>query len=227
MAEPTVHHAAATPGRDTEANLERLRALLTEARRAGADLLVTPELFLTAEATADGSLLRERLRWLARSVGLGLVASTPETTDTATYVGADWWDASGNLVAHVRKHRLTRWQVARGFAAWNGRPEQMLTSMYSDSGMDRSVAVVFSDDAADPAYEYYLRDHGVRTVLELGPASSRTETIPPTPAWAPKHTGVPFPQSGPLPEPLLRPLPRVADSWWESATTRPSAGWGS
>lgn len=221
-----VHHAAATPAPDPGTNLERIHSLLLEAGRQGVMLLVTPELFVTAEATTDGSLLRERLRWMARSTGVGLIASTPETTDTATYIGADWWDSSGNLVAHERKHRLAEWQFARGFTAWDERPLSILTSMYSDQGIKGRVALGFADDLADPAYEYYLRDHGVSRFLELGPASTRSESIEPAPAWAPKHTGIPFPQPGPLPEPLLRPLPRITDSWWET-TIRPAPGWGS
>jgi hypothetical protein len=227
MAAPSVHHLSGTPGRDPESNLERIRGRLEEAREAGAGLLVTPELFITAEASVDDSLLRERLRWIARSTGVGLIASTPEATGSATYIGADWWDASGNHVAHVRKHRLATWQLARGFTAWNGRPQTILTSMYSEIDMPWPVAVAFSDDAADPAYAYFLRDHGVRTVLELGTASSRFEAIAPSPAWAPKHTGVPFPQTGPLPEELLRPLPRIADAWWTQAVVHATTGWGS
>lgn len=227
MAAPTVHHSAATPGRDPESNLERIRARMAEARRAGAGLLVTPELFITAEASADGSLLRERLRCSARSAGIGLIASTPEATGSATYIGADWWDAAGNQVAHVRKHRLVEWQVSRGFTAWDDRPQFVLTSGYSELGMLWPVAVAFADDVADPAYAYFLRDHGVRTVLQLGASSSRLGTITPSAPWAPKHTGVPFPQAGPLPEELLRPLPRIADAWWTGAAPSLAAGWGS
>ncbi|WP_372699619.1 nitrilase-related carbon-nitrogen hydrolase [Arthrobacter sp. JSM 101049] len=227
MSLPTVYCAAGTPGRDPEANLERIRHWAFDARAAGAGLLLTPELFVTAETAGGDAVLRERLRSMARSTGVGIVASTPELTGGRVFVGADWWDRNGQLVAHVRKYRLAAWQRARGFSEWPGRPMFITEQEYMPCEMGYFVALAFDDDAADPAHAYFLRDHGVRRLLVLGETSSRQDVVVPAPAWAGKHTGVPFPQTGPLPEPLLRPLPRVPDAWWAIPARRSPAVLGS
>lgn len=227
MGVPTVHHGCSAPGPDPEANLERIRVWADSAGLAGASLLLTPELFVTAETTTGAAALRERLRSIAVSAGVGLIASTPEATGDTTYIGAHWWDASGALVAHTRKQHLAHWQRGRGFSGWDGAPPIIPESVYSLPGLDGPVAMVFSADARDPSISYYLRDHGVRTVLALDDAGTHEVASVPAAAWAPKNTGVPFPQAGRLPEPLLRPLPRIADSWWSGPERQHPADFGS
>ncbi|HXD27202.1 MAG TPA: nitrilase-related carbon-nitrogen hydrolase [Arthrobacter sp.] len=226
MSLPSVYCAAGTPGRDPEANLERIRQWASEASAAGAGLLLTPELFVAAEAGGE-AVVRERLRLAARTAGVGIVASTPERTGERVFVGADWWDAAGQLVAHVRKRRLSGWQRSRGFSGWTGRPEIIRAVAYTLCGNNGPVGVAFAEDAADPAQAYFLRDHGVRPVLVLAATSTAVRTLAPARPWGAKHTGAPFPQAGPLPEPLLRPLPRFADAWWSPSIPRGTADLGS
>lgn len=227
MGVPTVHHACATPGPDPEVNLERIRTWAEAAGHAGASLLLTPELFVTAEGTTGSAALRERLRTVAMTAGVGLIASTAEATGERTFIGAHWWDASGALVAHTRKQHLADWQLARGFSGWDGAPPIIPKSVYSLSGLEGPMAMVFSADARDPSVSYYLRDHGVRTILALDDAGTHEMASVNTSSWAPKNTGVPFPQVGPLPEPLLRPLPRIADSWWSGPEQQHPSEFGS
>ncbi|MDN5755134.1 nitrilase-related carbon-nitrogen hydrolase [Arthrobacter sp. AOP36-A1-22] len=223
MGAAKVHHACAAPGPDPEDNFERLRVWADTAAQAGASLLLTPELFVTAEAGTGSAILRERLRGVAATSGVGLVASTVEATGDRIFVGAHWWDAHGALVAHTRKRHLADWQVARGFCGWEGAPPIIPEAVYSVSGVDSPVALLFSADARDPSVGYYLRDHGVRTLLVLNEAGTCEAAVVPAGQWSAKNTGVPFPQSGPLPEALLRPLPRIPDSWWSGPEpTHPS-----
>ena len=227
MGVATVHHTFAAPGPDPQANVERIRAWAETASDAGASLLLTPELFVTAERATGSAVLRERLRTIAVGAGVGLIASTVETSGRKAFIGAHWWDAHGALVAHTRKHLLAHWQLARGFSSWGGTPPIIPESVYSVSGLQGPVALAFSADARDPSIGYYLRDHGVRTILALDDIGTQELASVNTGSWAPKNTGVPFPQSGLLPEPLLRPLPRVADSWWTGAGPRQPTDYGS
>lgn len=224
---PTIHHGEAAPGPDPEANLERIRGWAESATLTGASLLLTPELFVTAEATTRGAALRERLRGIAISTGVQLIASTPEATGDSVFIGAHWFDASGALVAHTRKQHLAPWQRARGFSAWYGPPPFIPESVYSLAGLHGPVAMVFAADAQDPSISYYLRDHGVQSVLALDDAGTHQKACVAAGAWAPKNTGEPFPQAGRLPEPLLRPLPRIADSWWSGPGRQHRADFGS
>ena len=222
-----VHHTFAAPGPDPQANFERIHAWAQAASEAGASLLLTPELFVTAEGASGSAVLRERLRTVAVAAGVGLIACTVETSGQKAFIGAHWWDAQGALVAHTRKHHLAHWQKARGFSPWDGVPPIIPESVYSLPAIHGPVALTFSADVTDPSIAYYLRDHGVRTILALDEAGTQELASVNTGRWAPKNMGVPFPQSGPLPEPLLRPLPRVADSWWAGQGPRQAADYGS
>lgn len=103
---------------DTPAgNLARLKGVATEARAAGADILVAPELFLTGYAIGadavgklaeplDGPSVREASR-IASSVGIALIFGLPERSangqisNTSVAVGAD-----GAILGSYRKTHL-------------------------------------------------------------------------------------------------------------------------
>jgi predicted amidohydrolase len=105
---------AGTPA-DSGANLRLAEALVGEAARQGAQLLVLPELFLSGynigEAVAplaepsDGPSARAMARFAAAS-GLAIVYGYPERTPQGVYNAAAAIDAGGQLVANYRKVRL-------------------------------------------------------------------------------------------------------------------------
>ena len=92
-----------TAGADTTANLARIEAAAHEAARAGATLLVTPELGITSYGggesilalaePADGAIVA-RLAEIARETGVALVAGFAEKAgetvyNSAVYMGLD------------------------------------------------------------------------------------------------------------------------------------------
>ncbi|WP_438027745.1 carbon-nitrogen hydrolase family protein [Sorangium sp. So ce233] len=107
--------ANAVPGQ-VGANLARIADAARRAVAAGADLLVTPELFTTGYAPAlVPGVLREtspedivrRLADIAASSGIALVASAPERAgDGHLFIGAHLVDRAGALRATYRKTHL-------------------------------------------------------------------------------------------------------------------------
>lgn len=131
--------AAATP-LDPAANLAALREAAATARAAGAELILTPELFLSGYAP------RELAEWLtpervvgipdataaiARDAGIAVAASFPLARADGTFaIAAELWDASGASVLRYEKVHLwgeleplafTPSTSAPAVAAWNGR----------------------------------------------------------------------------------------------------------
>lgn len=102
---------------DIDANLARLAAQAQAASRAGAQLLVCPEMFLSgynigrqaverlAEA-ADGPAA-EQVATIARHSGMAIVYGYPErATDGLLYNAAQLIDAAGNRLVNYRKTHL-------------------------------------------------------------------------------------------------------------------------
>ncbi|ALV43864.1 carbon-nitrogen hydrolase [Pseudarthrobacter sulfonivorans] len=92
-------------------NLRRLSSQAREARRRGADLLVTPELFVSGYAptlvhTKDGTVHREQLAAIAREYAIGLVASTVEHEGGRHYISASFFNAEGTELTRYRKQNL-------------------------------------------------------------------------------------------------------------------------
>ena len=100
---------------DPEAGLTRLGALLDASARAGALMLVCPELFLPGYNRPDlhGALAQprggdwtQRLSAMARAAGCGLVLGWAERDGAAVYNAATAWDAQGQELGHYRKIQL-------------------------------------------------------------------------------------------------------------------------
>lgn len=92
-------------------NLRRLAGQAREARRRGAALLVTPELFVSGYApalvhTKDGTVHRGQLAAIARENAIGLVASTVEHQKGRHYISASFFDAEGTELTRYRKQNL-------------------------------------------------------------------------------------------------------------------------
>jgi len=103
--------AAGVPG-DVEANLALLRDAATDARARGADLLITPEMFLTGYNIGDAlpglaqEDLLEPVARIAREHGLALVVGVPEAAPEGIYNTAVAVDATGTLLGRHRKAHL-------------------------------------------------------------------------------------------------------------------------
>ncbi len=94
---------------DVEGNLGRLETLVVQAAEAGADLVVTPELFATGydpagAAAHDAEAIRGRLSAIARAAGVALVASTVD--HSGPHICASFFIPSGEEIARVAKHHL-------------------------------------------------------------------------------------------------------------------------
>ena len=92
-------------------NLRRLAMRAHEARRRGADLLVTPELFTAGYAptlvhAGNGAVHREHLAAIARENNIGLVASTVDRDEGQHYISASLFDAEGTELTRYRKQNL-------------------------------------------------------------------------------------------------------------------------
>lgn len=131
--------ASATP-LDPEANLAAIRTAATDAKRAGAELLLTPELFVTGYAPAELAewLSAERvenipsaLASIARETGVAIAAGFPLAREDGTFaIAAGLWDAAGDDVLRYEKVHLWGADERLAFtpaadppriADWNGR----------------------------------------------------------------------------------------------------------
>ena len=110
MARIAVLQAASEVGAPA-ANLARIRRAAVRAAEAGADLLVTPELFATGYAPAraaasDGAGLRKQLAAIADEEGIGVVASTVEDEAGTRFIAASLFDETGTELLRYRKAHL-------------------------------------------------------------------------------------------------------------------------
>ena len=110
-----------------EANLALLRRSAARAAAAGADLIVTPELFATGYAPAqvrgsDGPAIRAELARIAVEEGLGVVASTVEDDGGTGYISASLFDESGRELLRYRKAHLFGDEERGSYAPGTGAP---------------------------------------------------------------------------------------------------------
>ncbi|HEY8720353.1 nitrilase-related carbon-nitrogen hydrolase [Pengzhenrongella sp.] len=94
-----------------DANLELLEHHAGRASEAGADLLVTPELFTCGYAPAavhqtDGAPHRRRIADMARRYGVAIVASTVEHQGDDHFISASLFGARGDELTRYRKQHL-------------------------------------------------------------------------------------------------------------------------
>jgi predicted amidohydrolase len=92
-------------------NLNRIASRAQEARAQGADLLVTPELFVSGYApslvhTTDGVAQRRQLADIAVASGLAIVGSTVEHDRDRRYISASFFDRDGAELTRYRKQHL-------------------------------------------------------------------------------------------------------------------------
>ncbi|MEE1621438.1 nitrilase-related carbon-nitrogen hydrolase [Zafaria sp. J156] len=220
-----VRLAHGSPGPSARENLDLVRAWAEAAAYDGAAVLVTPELFCAPDPTASGGALRARFAEIARTSGIALVASSPEHDAGARFVALSWWDRFGNLGGHVRKHRPGPAQLASGFSAWDGPPA---AAALQGEGLEGGV-ICCADDVEIPEFAAFLKHSGAARALVSGSETTallefRNAHIPDSAYWNPMRSGVPFSQRGPLPQPLLRPLPRPYAGWFDARPPEPRDG---
>lgn len=92
-------------------NLNRIAVRAQEAKAQGADLLVTPELFVSGYApslvhSTDGTAQRRQLADIAASTGLAIVGSTVEHDRERHYISASFFDRDGTELTRYRKQHL-------------------------------------------------------------------------------------------------------------------------
>ncbi|MGO3148243.1 MAG: nitrilase-related carbon-nitrogen hydrolase [Leucobacter sp.] len=130
--------AAATP-LDLLRNLASVREAAEHAREAGAELLLTPELFVTGYAPKELAawLRAERIAQIpvdvaavAAEVGIAIVTSFPHAREDGTFaIAAGLWDATGaHVLAYEKVHlwgdedlAFTPGEAAPTVVEWNGR----------------------------------------------------------------------------------------------------------
>ena len=102
---------AGTPG-DVDANLAELSAAAAEARAGGAELLITPEMFVTGYAVGDRlpelaarDVLGPAAAVAARE-GIAILLGAPDPQPEGIYNAAFLLDASGRVVHRHRKSHL-------------------------------------------------------------------------------------------------------------------------
>ncbi len=111
---------------DVEAGFARIAQQLDAAARAGADMLVAPELFLPgynqpalhqSHAQPIGGAWCMRLSALARAAGCGLTLGWAERDGEAVYNAATAFGRDGDILAHYRKIQLFGPMERRSFSA--------------------------------------------------------------------------------------------------------------
>ncbi len=111
---PITVAALQTPGTlgDISANLEELTRAAEEAAARGADLLITPEMFVTGYALEDrlpglaGVDFLGPVQSLAARLGIAIVLGAPEAIDHGVYNAAYFLDDTGRVTTCYRKSHL-------------------------------------------------------------------------------------------------------------------------
>lgn len=153
---------------DIDANLRATAAAATEARAAGAELLLTPELWVSGYAPEElaawltperVSRIRPELAQIARDAGIAVAASFPLARDGGGFsIAAGLWDAAGHeLLTYEKVHlwadleplAFTPSDKAPAIAQWNGR----------------TVAFQICYDVEFPEPARYLASRGVDLLL--------------------------------------------------------------
>lgn len=98
--------------RDVDANLRELEAAAEQAADNGAELLITPEMFISGYVVGDvlPELARreflEPVRSLAARLRIGIVLGGPEASDLGVYNAAYFVDDHGDVLSCYRKSHL-------------------------------------------------------------------------------------------------------------------------
>lgn len=155
-----------TAGPDTAANLARIETAALEAARAGATLLVTPELGVTSYGggdkitdlaePADGAIVA-RLAKIARETGVALVGGFVEKAGDAVYNSAIYTDGRGKPSVYRKSHLYGEYE--RNLFT----PEVPSTCLFSHRGM--TLAMLICYDVEFPENVRRLARAGAELIL--------------------------------------------------------------
>jgi predicted amidohydrolase len=155
-----------TAGADPAANLARIETAAHEAARAGATLLVTPELGITSYGggekirelaePADGPIVA-RLGDIARNIGVALVAGFAEKAGDAVYNSAIYTDGSGKPSAYRKSHLYGDYERSLF------TPEKPSTCLFEHCGMTLGMLICY--DVEFPENVRRLAQAGAEMIL--------------------------------------------------------------
>jgi predicted amidohydrolase len=155
-----------TAGADPAANLARIETAAHEAARAGATLLVTPELgitsygggedILTLAEPADGAIVA-RLGDIARNTGVALVAGFAEKAGDAVYNSAIYTDGSGKPSVYRKSHLYGDYERSLF------TPEKPSTCLFEHCGMTLGMLICY--DVEFPENVRRLAQAGAEMIL--------------------------------------------------------------
>jgi predicted amidohydrolase len=135
-----------TAGADPAANLARIETAAHEAARAGATLLVTPELGITSYGGGEDILalaepangaIATRLGEIARKTGVALVGGFAEKAGSAVYNSAIYTDGSGKPSVYRKSHLYGDYE--RGLFT----PEKPSTCLFEHCGMTLGMLICY------------------------------------------------------------------------------------
>lgn len=176
---------AGTPG-DPDANLAELDAAAREAAEGGAELLVTPELFLTGYDIGDQAaelarrpLLAECAR-IARTHGIGLVIGAPHASQRGLSNVAVFLDDTGELLGMHAKTQLFGELDRERF-----RPGDDSVTMVRFRGVSIALLICYDVEFPETVRAAALRGAELIAVptAQMEPFSFVAETVLPTRAW--------------------------------------------
>jgi predicted amidohydrolase len=155
-----------TAGADPAANLARIETAAHEAARAGATLLVTPELGITSYGggediqglaePADGAIVA-RLGDIARNTGVALVAGFAEKAGDAVYNSAIYTDGSGKPSVYRKSHLYGDYERSLF------TPEKPSTCLFEHCGMTLGMLICY--DVEFPENVRRLAQAGAEMIL--------------------------------------------------------------
>jgi predicted amidohydrolase len=155
-----------TAGADPAANLARIETAAHEAARAGATLLVTPELGITSYGggekirelaePADGPIVA-RLGDIARNTGVALVAGFAEKAGDAVYNSAIYTDGSGKPSVYRKSHLYGDYERSLF------TPEKPSTCLFEHCGMTLGMLICY--DVEFPENVRRLAQAGAEMIL--------------------------------------------------------------
>ena len=155
-----------TAGADPAANLARIETAAHEAARAGATLLVTPELGITSYGggedivalgePADGAIAAS-LSEIARETGVALVAGFAEKAGDAVYNSAIYTDGSGKPSAYRKSHLYGDYERSLF------TPEKPSTCLFEHCGMTLGMLICY--DVEFPENVRRLAQAGAEMIL--------------------------------------------------------------
>lgn len=153
-------------GGDIEAGFARIEMNLAAAARAGASMVVFPELFLPGYNRPDlhqrlaqslGGVWTERLSALARHHGCGLTIGWAERLGDTVYNAATCFDDTGGQCAHYRKIQLFGPMEKATFTAGSAYTIFEL--------FDQKIALLICYDVEFPQHCEALTRQGVHLIL--------------------------------------------------------------